>query len=537
MPKNSMAFDVVIRGGRIVDGTGNAWFYSDVGVKNGKIEAVGPLNNAKTGSAIDASGLVVCPGFIDIHSHVMEQLLETPGAQSKIRQGITTMVDGNCGVSAAPRRSDAENWPSGGLPLYRSRKPDWSTFEDLYGTLESRGIALNAASFVGSGTIREYVIGLEDRKPTADELNKMRKLTEEAMDHGVFGLSSGLAYPPGSFADTEEIAALAQTAAERGGIYSSHVRGMGHTIFEAVREAVSIGQRAGLPVQISHLNIGPPAWGRISDVVGLMERARERGTDVTADTLVHNESVFAGGSLLPGWINEGGLDKLLERLGDPDMRARVKAETLEYGDTRGGSVASCLMQEGHWDKLRITLPTRFLGKSLAEIALNEGTEDPYDALLDLIIEERGNVRGVTEPYLQEDVDFTVAHPLCTFLTDGQPISIDEFSPPPMHRRTFGTFARVFGHYVRDRKIIGLEEAVRKSTSLAARRIGLKDRGLLMEGMWADITVMNSETIRETGTLENPAQYPEGIEYVLVNGRIVVDRTGYTGALPGKVLKG
>jgi len=533
MSKN---YDLLIKDAKVVDGTGNAWFLADVAVAGGRIAGIGKLGSVEADRVIDAMGLIVCPGFIDIHAHGIEQLLVTPRAEAKIMQGITTMVGGNCGSSVAPvkgRLRDFSNSPG----LLGGVAPDWSTFKEFYSRLEERGMAINAASLVGNGTVRACLLGLENKKPTVDRLEEMKSLVAEAMEHGAIGLSTGLAYPPSGFAGTEEIVELARVAAKYGGIYATHVRGMAHPIFEAVEEAIEIGEKAGLPVQLSHVNLGPPTWGRVPELMKRVEEARTRGLDVTADTLVHNESVFGRGSLLPNWASEGGLERLLERLSDPETREKIKKDTRLYGDSRGGSVASCLMQNGDWDKLWVTFPKRLLGKTLAKVAEIRGLKDPYDALLDLILEEKGNVRGVTEPYFQEDVDYTVGHPLCMPETDGRPIAPSgDPALPPMHHRTYGAFAKMLGWYVRDRDIITLEEAIRKSTSFPAQRIGLKDRGLLREGMWADITILDPETIRETGTLENPAQYPEGILYVLVNGQIVIDKGEHTGALPGRVLR-
>ena len=528
-----MMCDVLIVGGRVVDGTGNAWVMADVAVKADRIMDVGKLDSLQAERVIDATGLVVCPGFIDVHSHGDAHLLVTSGAEAKVMQGITTMVSGHCGTSSAPLKGPL--FPARTAMLYRA-SGDWSTFKEFYGRLEERGIAINLASFVGNGNIRASVLGLDSRRPTKEEFEEMKKLVAEAMEQGAVGLSTGLVYPPSSFATTEEIIGLAEVAATYGGIYSTHVRGMARPIFQAVKEALEIGERASLPVQVSHLNPGPAAWGKAPELVALVEEARDRGLDVTVDTLVHNESVFKGGSLLPNWASEGGLASLVERIGDPDTRQKIKTDSLQFGDRYGGSVASGLMQDGRWDKIWITMPKRLNCMSLAELATAMNRKDPYDVLLDLIVEEKGNIAGVSEPYLQSDVDYTVAHPLCMPETDDLPVAPDG-PVPPMHTRAFGSFAKLLGYYVREKHILTLEEAIRKATSFPAQRIGLEGRGLLRKGMFADIAIFDPHTVAERGTREHPAQYPEGIRFVLVNGQPVVDGGKPTSVRSGRVLRG
>jgi N-acyl-D-aspartate/D-glutamate deacylase len=528
-----MTCDLLIVGGHVVDGTGAARVMVDVAVKADRIVDVGRLTSVEAARVVDATGSVVCPGFIDVHCHGDAHLLVTPGAEAKVMQGITTMVSGHCGTSSAPIKGPMSGAKS---PVLFGASGNWSTFGEFYAQLEAQGAAINLASFVGNGNIRASVMGLDGRTPTEEQQEAMEALVAEAMEHGAFGLSTGLVYPPSGFASTEEVVGLAKIAARYGGIYSTHVRGMSHPIFQAVREAIDIGERAGLPVQVSHLNPGPAAWGKAPDLVALVEAARARGLDVTIDTLVHNESIFKGGSLLPNWVSVGGLASLLERIGDPETRQKIKADTREFGDWRGGSVATCLMQDGRWDKLWVMTPARLKGMSLAELGKAAKADDPYDALLDLILEEKGNVAGVSEPYLQADVDYTVAHPLCMPETDDLPV-VPGGPVPPMHTRAYGSFAKLLGHYVRDRKLLTLEEAVRKATSFPAQRLGLEGRGLLRKGMHADITIFDPRTVAEKGTRENPSQYPVGIQFVLVNGEIVVDEGAQTKARPGRVLRG
>jgi N-acyl-D-amino-acid deacylase len=527
-----MAYDLLITGGQVIDGTGDPRRPADVAISGSRIAAVGDLAACQASRLVDASGLIVCPGFIDIHAHGEEQLLSTPGAESKLMQGITTMVGGNCGISAAPITGPLVHFTSGVFP---GLQVNWSTFEEFFARLETRGMAINLACLVGNATVRACVLGMEARPPGQTEAKEMKRLVAQSMQQGAIGLSSGLVYAPGSFSTTDEIVNLASVAAEYGGFYASHVRGMALPIFEAVREAIEIGKTAGLPVQVSHLNPGYPTWGRIADLIELLESARAHGMDVTADTLVYDQSVFSGGSLLPNWANEGGMPKLLKRLGEPQTRQRIKDDTRRYGDEMGGSVASCLLQAGKWDQLWLIKPERLRMKSLADLAEAAGNADPYDTLLDLILAEQGEVSGISQPYSQEDVDGTVRHPLCMPETDDRPVA-RHGSVAPWHRRGYGSFARLMGWYVRERGILPLEEAIRKSTSLPARRIGLSKRGILKEGFYADLTLFDPYAIQDVSTDEDPARYPQGIRYVIVNGQVVVEHGEPSGRFPGKVLR-
>ncbi len=363
----------------------------------------------------------------------------------------------------------------------------------------------------------------------------MKRLVAEAMLQGAFGFSSGLVYTPGSFSDTNELISLVQEVSKFHGFYATHVRGMAHPIIHAVHEAISIGENSGVPVQISHLNPGYPSWGKTAELVDIIESARSRGLDVTADTLVYDQSIFSGGSLLPNWANEGGLPALLNRLADPETRQRIKNETRQYGDKSGGSVASCLIQAGKWHQLWVTVPKRLYMKDLQELSEMVAAQDPFDALLDLIVQEKGNVSGISQPYSQNDVDYTLGHSLIMPATDDRPVS-KSGKLAPWHTRGYGSFAKVMGWYVRERGILSIEEAIRKSTSLPASRLGLLDRGMIKQGYFADLTLFDPNTIGEMGTIADPAQYPRGVNYVLVNGQVVIDQGEPSGALPGKVLR-
>lgn len=529
-----MNYDLLLSGGMVFDGTGSPGCMADVAILDGKIASIGRNLEVRARRTIQVPGMVVCPGFIDIHAHGEEQLLVTPMAEAKLMQGITTMVGGNCGISAAPIQGPLAHFvnQSGVFP---GVEVDWSTFAEFYQRLENNGIAINLACLVGNATIRACVLGMEARKPTSAEMNEMKRLVGEAMQEGACGLSSGLVYTPGSFADTEEIVDLAREAANQQGFYASHVRGMALPIFQAVAEAIRIGETAGIPVQVSHLNPGYPSWGIVAELVELLDSARSRGLDITADTLIYDQSIFSGGGLLPNWANEGGISALLQRLADPVIRQKIKDEILQHGDEHGGGVASCLIQHGKWHQLWFTRPERLYMKDMADLARMVTDPDPFDAYLDLLVDEKGNVSGISQPYSQEDVDYTVSQAMIMPGTDDRPIS--RFGKLlPMHTRGYGSFARLMGWYVRERRLLSLEEAIRKSTSLPARRLGLSDRGLLREGWCADLTLFDPETIREMGDTQEPARYPEGIHYVIVNGQVVVDEGEPTGVRSGCVLR-
>ncbi|MBW2366609.1 MAG: D-aminoacylase [Deltaproteobacteria bacterium] len=520
-------YDLIIKNGKIVDGTGNPWFYADIGIKDEKIAAIGNLSSTEAKRVLDASDHVVSPGFIDVHAHGADQLLSFPTADAKIRQGVTTMLDGNCGISVAPLNEF-------GKPIMQSHgiESDCATLDEFFTQLETIGTAINVASLVGNGTVRACVVGVSDKKPTEAQMQQMKSLVDEAMAHGAMGLSTGLVYPLSGYADKQEIIKLCEVAAKHGGFYASHVRTMGHLLFEAVAEGLDIGRQAGLPVQISHLLAGPPQWGRLPELMGLLERARSEGMDVTTDNVVYRYSGFEGGSLLPLWATEGGMEKLIQRINNSETREKIKADTREIGDRKGGSVAACLMEKGEWDNIWLYLPERLRGKTIADLAAETGVTDPYDVLLDLIVQEKGAIQGRTEPMSQVDIDYTTHHPLCMLISDGWPSKRGGFTV--MH--TFGSFGKVFGEYVRDRGVVRLEEAVRKCTSFPAQRMGLRDRGQIKEGYFADITIFNPDTVKEKGTFDNPEQHPDGFTWVLVNGKVVLDNGEHTGVLPGKALR-
>ena len=534
-------FDIVIKDGFVVDGAGNPWIKIDVGIKDGRISYIGKIDGSEGDYVIDASGLIVSPGFIDIHDHSEFPILANPQAESKVRQGVTTQLNGNCGFSAAPLKGEAVDYARKiAEPI--GVEVDWSTFAEYNAKLERQGIAINVGNLVGNSLLRLSVMGYENRPPNRDELEEMKALVAEAMEDGVFGMSTGLdkGLVPGCFSTTEEIIELAKIVAKYGGFYTSHIRNRQERIVEATKEAIHIGEEAGLPVHISHWNPRYPDDDKMPICMKLLEEARARGLDVTCDAIpptLEKGWHWAVGPLstqvLPEWAYEGGLDKTLERLRDPEIREKMKRDN----DPLWG-----VCKEGRWDRVKLfqcEKSPELRGKTIQEIADMKGV-DPLDAAYDILLAEgRGfpliHILGTSTR--EETVCKALKHPVCSIQSDRR---VHAPYGPLAKVRTeplaYGCFPRVFQLLVKEKKLFTLEEAVRKMTSLSAQRMGLRDRGLLREGFWADVTIFDFKRIRERGTLENPAVYPEGIEYVIVNGEIVIEKGEHTGKLPGKVLK-
>lgn len=528
-------FDIVVTNVRIVDGTGGPWFYGWIGIRGRHIARVGRGHPSTAARTIDGKGLVACPGFIDIHSHSDLALLVNPTADSKVLQGVTTEVIGNCGYSPAPVTEGSV----GELRAMAGRLGDeiewsWRSFEEYLGLLEKRSV--NVVPLVGHGTVRLAVLGMEDVEPSPQELDHMRQLVDEAMSAGAFGLSSGLIYPPGSFAATEELIDLARTARKWGGLYATHVRGEGDNLLPAVKEAIRIGEEAGIRVEISHHKaVGEKNRGRVHETLALMEEARRRGVDVACDVYPYAASSTTLTACFPPWAHRGGISALLERLRDPEMRERIRRSIVEEGDWEN------FLRQGKWANIRISWVKSgknrdFVGKNLEEIARLRGV-DPFTALCDLVLEEEGEVSMVVFEIDPDDVRYVVSHRLSCVGSDGVCLAprgvLGEGKP---HPRSYGTFPRVLARYVREDGLLTLEEAIRKMTSHPARRLGLWDRGLIAEGFAADVVILDPERVEDRATFDDPHRFPVGIEWVLVNGEVVVERGEHTGATPGTVLK-
>ncbi len=542
-----LIYDLVIRRGLIVDGTGNPGFIADLAVKKGRIAKIG-LIEGESKRTIDTEGLVVCPGFIDIHSHSDFVLLVNPRAESKVRQGVTTEVIGNCGASAAPAKGAALERAHRIMSKYGIDEVVWRTFSDYLNLLESNKVAINVVALVGHGTLRQCVLGMEDRAPTENELREMKALVAEAMEAGAFGMSSGLVYPPGRYASTEELIELCKVVALYRGIYASHIRGERETIIEAVKEAIEIGKRSGVSVQISHHPAKIGGWGKSRETLRLIEEARKEGIDVTCDMHPYIAGSTGLSALLPPWAQEGGPKMIVERLKDEGLRKKIKQDMIEERVPGPGPCG--LVKRGMWDKLLLADCEKnkdLIGLNFEEIARRKG-KDPFEAYFDLLVEEEAKGMVVGFYYNEDDIRRVLLHPTSMIGSDGYALApYGPLGRGKMHPRSYGTFPMIFRKYVRGEsrselqydegsKLLRIEEAVKKMTSLPAKKLGLKDRGLLKEGMWADIVILDPARVADKATYLDPYQYPEGIEYVLVNGIFVVEEGDHTGELPGMVLR-
>jgi N-acyl-D-amino-acid deacylase len=537
-----MKVNLLIKGGRIVDGTGNPWFKGDIYVKAGKILKVGKLSEATAEKVIEAGDNIVSPGFIDAHSHSDFGLTVYPYMESTLTQGITTVVAGQCGSSPAPinpeMREFLEEQASKRYPPEVDFNIDWTTFGEYLELLDDIGTGANIAQHVGHGTIRTAVIGLENRKPSDEELQEMVELMEDSMRAGAFGLSTGLIYPPGMYATTEEIIELAKIASKHGGVYDSHIRGEGNSLIDALKEAIEIGEKAKIPVQISHHKAaGKSVWGKSVDTLSLMEEARSRGVEVTCDQYPYEAGSTSLSTLLPPWAHDGGTEKLLERLGEESERKRMRRD-IQEGIPGWENFVNSL----GWANIMIsyvrTEKNKVLeGKNIVEAKLILEEVDEFSTLFRVISEEEGAASMVIFSINEEDIHRIMKHPLHMVGTDASSVAskgLFAFGKP--HPRHFGTYPRILGRYVRQKKVLRLEEAIRKMTSFPAQKFGLTDRGVLRPGMWADIVVFNPETIIDKATYQNPHQLSVGIEHVIVNGEVALENGNLKGILPGKTLR-
>jgi N-acyl-D-amino-acid deacylase len=532
-------FDVLIRNGRIVDGSGGPWFRGDVGIVGDRITALGTIGDATAATAIDATNLVVAPGFIDLLGQSEFNILVDSRAASKILQGVTTEVTGE-GSSIAPV-NDRLIQEASLQARHFGVSQDWRTLADYFKRLEERSRpAINMGTFIGAGGVRNYVIGKDDRPATAAELERMKQLVAQAMEDGALGLSTSLQYVPDRFASTEEITELAKVAARYGGVYFTHQRSESGRIFESLDEVFTIAERAGIPAEVWHLKTAYKAnFGKMPEVLRRIEAARTRGLDVTANQYPYDRASNGLDACLPLWVREGGLDKMIARLQDPAIRERIKKDMDEpnpqtwenqwYGSNGGDGVmlSSVLNPE-----LR-----KYEGMTLTEIGKAMG-KDPRDAVMDLVIADRGESSVIISIMTEEDVRTALKHPLVGIGTDSPAKAEDgKLSESKSHPRAWGSFPRILGRYVRDENLLPLEEAIRKMTSKAAARVRLYDRGLLRPGMMADITIFDSQTVRDASTFLDPTHYSVGIKHVFVNGRAVVSNGAITKERPGRPIRG
>jgi N-acyl-D-amino-acid deacylase len=526
-------FDVIITGAVLMDGTGAPGRPADVGVTGDRITAIGDLSVATAAGTVDAQGRIVCPGFIDMHTHSDLTALIDPHCASKVRQGVTTELVGHCGLSAFPLvTGTAQERAELDRVMIEGRRPqaDWSDCAGYLSALERARPAFNMATLMGSGTIRSAVVGYENRPPTADESQAMRWQVAQAMEQGAFGLSSGLTIFPSGVAQTDELVALCQEAARWGGLYDTHTRHLTDWPFKSdVEEAIEIGQRSGIAVQVAHLCIiDARHWGKTDQLFQIMESARADGVDVTFDAYPY---IAAGCRIsewrMPDWVREGGLEAMLDRLSDATVRRKALAESGEFIPRQWKVVVAWGGPHGD--------PT-WSGKEMEELAEQAGTS-PEEMLLNIIIQSRGLATLVIFNRFEEDVEQFISHPLGMIGSDGNAIAADgPMRDALVHPRYYGTFPRVLSRYVQQRKALAMEEAIRKMTSLPADRLGLSERGRLKKGSAADLVIFDPATVQDRATFEKPHQYPAGISHVMVNGQWVVHDGEQTDARPGHILR-
>jgi N-acyl-D-aspartate/D-glutamate deacylase len=525
-------YDLLIRNGRIVDGTGNPWFKGDMAIRGDRIVAVGRVPAGSARREIDARGLVVAPGFIDMHSHSDYVLLEDGDAQSKVRQGVTTEVLGE-GQSAGPYKGQL----SPRRVTVRGQEYTWDTLGGYFDTLEKAGVAVNVASYVGMDNVWQAVMGPSHERPTAEQREQMKALVDAAMKDGAVGLSTMLAMPPGSLATTDDLIEMCKVVARHGGLYSTHNRNEGSEVFAAVKEAIAIGERAGVPVDVIHLKIADQKlWGRMDEVVALIDEARKRGVNVQANVYPYTRGNNDLASIIPPWAHEGGTAKMLERLKDPKQRERMKKDIREGIP---GWYNHFTAVGGDWGRMLVSGKGAYAGLTVDRIfaTRKDRPPDDLDALFDLLVEQGGSVPTVYAHHTEKDMRLALAQPWCSIGSDGSALAVEgPLRRGNPHPRSFGTFPRVLGVYVREVKLLRLEDAVRKMTSLNAAKLGLTDRGLLRAGNFADLTLFDPDRVIDRATYEKPFQYAEGIAYVIVNGKVVIDQGKHTGARPGRALR-
>jgi N-acyl-D-amino-acid deacylase len=498
-------FDLVIENARIVDGTGNPWFRGSVAIRGGKIVKVGRVDASRAGATIDAGGMIVAPGFIDVHTHV-EDVFSKPTAENFVRMGVTTLVTGNCGGSA-------------------------TDVAEFLGRVNASPLAVNISTLIAHGSVREKVMGLDNRDPTADEQLAMNALVEKGMQDGALGLSTGLIYVPGTFSKTEEVVGLAKSAAKFGGVYASHIRDEGTKVVEAIEEAINIGEQANMPVEISHFKISSKAlWGRTPTTIGLVEAARKRGLSVTVDQYAYTASSTSLDARLPTWAIAGGREEGRKRLADPETRKRVIKEMKDelkrknFKDYSFAYVASYRANP------------EFNGKSIPEITKMVRGKKKLDAQIEQFLEmyDKGGAQMVYHVMNEDDVQSIMRQPFTMIASDS---GVQRLNVGVPHPRGYGNNARVLGRYVRELRIITLEDAIRKMTSLPAQTFNLRDRGLIREGFAADLVIFDDNAVADKATFENPHQFAEGFQAVIVNGEAVFDGTKLTGKMSGQALRG
>ena len=517
-------YDTVIKNVRLIDGSGTPWYRGDIGIQGGRIRKIGRITQAE--QVVDGKDCYAAPGFLDIHSHSDTTLMEYPQAESRILQGITTEIGGNCGLSAAPVSHDAQR-----REMLRAYVGDlsyeWNTVGEFLAQMEQIPISVNFGTEVGHGSIRIAAMGFADRKPSEMEMAAMRELLRGSLEDGAFAMSSGLIYPPGCYADTEELIELCKELVPYGAFYATHMREEGEHVVEAVREAIEISERSGAPLEISHHKVIKKSVWQVhcKTTIALIEQARRRGLDVKADQYPYRASSTTLDSNLPAWAFEGGMEGLFARIRDPESREKMRQESNDSHVGRWGDIyiGYAQSEKNQWT----------IGKSMAEIAEILGC-DPAEAVMDLVLEEKGRIDEVNFGMCEEDIEYIMKQPYVMAGSDGKAVPLNYAGRP--HPRFFGTFPRILRHYCLERKLFPLETAVHKMTGLPASRLNLQDRGFLREGMWADIVIFDADRIRDNPSYEKPAQACDGIVQVYVNGVLTAENGRHTGAAAGKVLR-
>lgn len=522
-------FDLIIKNGTVIDGVRDKEYKADVGILGERISRIGNLQKTPAETVLDAEGRYVSPGFIDIHTHTDTEILINPRAESKIRQGVTTELGGNCGSSPFPIKQPISDFMKREAEK-NNISIDWTDLKGFQAAVMKKGTAVNHGSLIGQGSVRSTVMGDEQREPTEEEMGEMKKCVALAMEQGAFGLSSGLEYTPSGFAGTEELIELCRTAAGYGGFYATHLRSEDKTVLEAVGEALHIAEEAGLPLQIAHFKaVGSTNWWKLPKMFDMVERAAERELSVSFDRYPYIAFSTGLSIIFPQWAQDGGMGMLLERLGDAGVRRSMKAETLKKVEGYGWEkiVISNLQKEEN---------KRLIGMNIAQAAA-EINADPFEFACDLIVGEGRDVSHIGFGMDEETTESVLKHPLAMLGSDGSSLApygpLGEGKP---HPRNYGTFPRFLGFYIRERKILPLPQAIKKITSMPAEKLGLGHRGSLKEGNYADVVVFDPDRIADTATFIDPHRYPVGIDYVIVNGTVVVYHGEHTGKTPGMVLK-
>lgn len=519
-------YDLIIKNVRILDGTGAPWYRGAVAVEGGRIVRVGTFEG-EAKKVVDGQDKYLAPGFIDIHCHSDGTLPVYPTAESRILQGVTTEIGGDCGLGVAPVSQDPEkkkqliDYVGGGLSY------DWTTVGEYLDDLEEKRPSVNFGTAVGHGAIRIYAMGFEARKPTSEEMEVMKAVLRQALDDGAFCMSSGLIYPPGCYSDIDEMAELCKELVPYGAFYETHMRNEGDNVVESLEEAIKVCRRSGAPLQVCHHKIvNKRNWGKSQITIPMIQKAREEGLDVKCDQYPYEASATTMDSNIPQWAFEGGTDAMLKRLEDPEIRAKLRDESNKSHEGRWGDIylayTECEANE------------KYVGMNILEIAEARGGIDPADACFDLVYDDKGRCYEVNYGMSEDDIEYIMKQPYVMPGSDGYSVSLDYPGQP--HPRWFGTFPRVISHYCRDRQLFPLETAIFKITGLPANRLGLQDRGLIKEGMWADLVLFDFESIKDTPTYNNPKQPCEGILQVYVNGVLTAENGVHTGARAGKVLR-